>query len=83
MFPSKSPGIKTPLKETSIVPNDFCRICRIDFKINVLGKNNGFVVRCYTTEYDGSIADYLQEVPTRSFAIFKGVRAIAKIVGKM
>ena len=46
MFPSKSPGIKTPLKETSIVPNDFCRICRIDFKtsgrskINVFGKNN-------------------------------------------
>ena len=43
---SKSPGIKTPLKETSIVPNDFCRICRIDFKtsgrskINVFGKNN-------------------------------------------
>ena len=46
MFCSKSPGIKTPLKETSIVPNDFCRICRIDFKtsgrskINVFGKNN-------------------------------------------
>ena len=43
---SKSPGIKSPLKETSIVPNDFCRICRIDFKtsgrskINVFGKNN-------------------------------------------
>ena len=46
VFPSKSPGIKTPLKETSIVPNDFYRICRIDFKtsgrskINIFGKNN-------------------------------------------
>ena len=43
---SKSPGIKSLLKETSIVPNEFCRICRIDFKtsgrskINVFGKNN-------------------------------------------
>ena len=41
------------------------------------------VVRCYTTEYDGSIADNLPEVPTRSFAIFEGVRAIGKIMGKM
>ena len=46
VFPSKSPGIKTLLKETSIVPNDFCKICRIDFKtsgrskINIFGKNN-------------------------------------------
>ena len=38
--------MKTPLKETSIVPNDFCRICKIDFKtsgrskINVFVKNN-------------------------------------------
>ena len=95
MFPSKNPGIKTPLKETSIVSNDFCRICRIDFKtsgrskINVFGKNNkeniiiSSVVRCYTTEYDGSIADNLPEVPTRSFAIFEGVRATGKIMGKM
>ena len=42
----KSPGMANPLKETSIVPNDFCRICRIDFKtsgrsmINVLGNND-------------------------------------------
>ena len=41
------------------------------------------VVRCYTTEYDGSIADNLPEVPTRSFAIFEGVKAIGKILGKM
>ena len=46
MFPSKSPGIKTLLKETSNVPNDFCRFCRIDFKtsgrskINFLGNDN-------------------------------------------
>ena len=72
--------------------------CRIDFKtsgrsnINVLGKNNkgGFeniiissVIRCYTTEYDGSIADNLPKVPMRSFAIFEGVRAIGKILEKM
>ena len=49
VFPSKSPGIKTPLKETSIVPNDFRRICRIDLKtsgrskINIFGKNNEFL----------------------------------------
>ena len=33
----KSPGIRTPLyKETNIVPNDCCRICRIYVKINCL-----------------------------------------------
>jgi len=37
-------------------------------------------VRCYTTEYDGSIADNLLEVARRSFAICEGVR---KILGKM
>ena len=43
----KSPGIRTPLnKETNIVPNDCCRICRIYVKmsgrskINVFGYNN-------------------------------------------
>ena len=43
----KSPGIRTPLhKETNIVPNDCCRICRINekirgrSKINVFGYNN-------------------------------------------
>ena len=43
----KSPGIRTPLyKETNIVPNDCCRICRIYVKIsgrskiNVSGYNN-------------------------------------------
>ena len=42
----KSPGIRTPLKETNIVPNYCCRICRICVKIsgrskiNVLGYDN-------------------------------------------
>ena len=42
----KSPGIRTPLKETNIVPNDCYRICRIYVKIsgrtkiNVFGYNN-------------------------------------------
>ena len=43
----KSPGIRRPLyKETDIVPNDCCRICRIYLKvsgrskINVFGYNN-------------------------------------------
>ena len=42
----KSPGIRTPLKETNIVPNYCCRICRIYVKIsgrskiNVLGYDN-------------------------------------------
>ena len=49
MFPGKSSGIKTQLKDTNIIPNDSCRICRIDFKtsgrskINLHGhKNNVF-----------------------------------------
>ena len=43
---NKSPGIRTPLKETNIVPNDGCRICRIypkisgRSKINIFGYNN-------------------------------------------
>ena len=42
----KSPGIRTPLKETNIGPNDCCRICRIypkisgRSKINIFGYNN-------------------------------------------
>ena len=39
----KSPGIRTPLyKETNIVPNDCCRICRIYVKINCRSKINVF-----------------------------------------
>ena len=39
----KSPGIRTPLyKETNIVPNDCCRICRIYVKISGLSKINVF-----------------------------------------
>ena len=42
----KSPGTRTPLKETNTVPNDCYRICRIYVKIsgrtkiNVFGYNN-------------------------------------------
>lgn len=32
-IPGKSPGIKTTQKETNIVSNNSCRICRIDLKI--------------------------------------------------
>ena len=39
----KSPGIRKPLyKETNIVPNDCCRICRIYVKINCRSKINVF-----------------------------------------
>ena len=39
----KSPGIRTPLyKETNIVPNDCCRICRIYVKISGRSKINVF-----------------------------------------
>ena len=42
MFPAKeSPG-KTPLKSTQIVPNDNCRICRINVKISDRSKINLF-----------------------------------------
>ena len=38
----KSPGTRTPLKETNTVPNDCYRICRIYVKINCLSKINVF-----------------------------------------
>ena len=39
----KSPGIRTPLyKDTNIVPNDCCRICRINVKISGRSKINVF-----------------------------------------
>ena len=72
----KSPGIRTPLyKETNIVPNDCCRICRIYVKIsgrskiNVFGYNNkdfsqtlsSVLSAVYMTQ-----RDYLSEVPLGS-----------------
>ena len=71
----KSPGIRTPLyKETNIVPNDCCRICRIYVKIsgrskiNVFGYNNkdfsqtlsSVLSAVYMTQ-----RDYLSEVPAK------------------
>ena len=39
----KSPGIRRPLyKETDIVPNDCCRICRIYVKVSGRSKINFF-----------------------------------------
>ena len=38
----KSPGIRTPLKETNTVPNDCYRICRIYVKISGRTKINVF-----------------------------------------
>ena len=39
----KSPEIRTPLyKDTNIVPNDYCRICRINVKISGRSKINVF-----------------------------------------
>ena len=39
----KSPGIRRPLyKETDIVPNDCCRICRIYVKVSGRSKSNFF-----------------------------------------
>ena len=72
----KSPGIRTPLdKETNIVPNDCCRICRIYVKIsgrskiNVFGYNNkdfsqtlsSVLSAVYMTQ-----RDFLSEVPAGS-----------------
>ena len=77
----KSPGIRTPLyKETNIVPNDCCRICRIYVKIsgrskiNVFGYNNkdfsqtlsSVLSAVYMTQ-----RDYLSEVPAGSCKVLQ------------
>ena len=77
----KSPGIRTPLyKETNIVPNDCCRICRIYVKIsgrskiNVFGYNNkdfsqtlsSVLSAVYMTQ-----RDYLSEVPVGSCKVVR------------
>ena len=79
----KSPGIRTPLyKETNIVPNDCCRICRIYVKIsgrskiNVFGYNNkdfsqtlsSVLSAVYMTQ-----RDYLSEVPAGSCKVSKSL----------
>ena len=85
----KSPGIRTPLyKETNIVPNDCCRICRIYVKIsgrskiNVFGYNNkdfsqilpSVLSAVYMTQ-----RDYLSEVPAGSCKVCKSL-SIALII---
>ena len=85
----KSPGIRRPLyKETNIVPNDCCRICRIYVKIsgrskiNVFGYNNkdfsqtlsSVLSAVYMTQ-----RDYLSEVPAGSCKVCKSL-SIALII---
>ena len=79
----KSPGIRRPLyKETDIVPNDCCRICRIYVKvsgrskINFFGYNNkdfsqtlsSVLSAVYMTQ-----RDYLSEVPAGSCKVCKSL----------
>ena len=79
----KSPGIRRPLyKETDIVPNDCCRICRIYVKvsgrskINFFGYNNkdfsqtlsSVLSAVYMTQ-----RDYLSEVPAGSCKVSKSL----------
>ena len=52
----KSPGIRTPLyKETNIVPNDCCRICRIYVKIS--GRSKSFWV--YNKDFSQTLSSVL------------------------
>ena len=86
----KSPGIRTPLyKETNIVPNDCCRICRIYVKIsgrskiNVFGYNNkdfsqtlsSVLSAVYMTQ-----RDYLSEVPAGSCKVWKSLSIVLIIL---
>ena len=79
----KSPGIRRPLyKETNIVPNDCCRICRIYVKIsgrskiNIFGYNNkdfsqtlsSVLSAVYMTQWD-----YLSEVQAGSCKVCKSL----------
>ena len=85
----KSPGIRRPLyKETDIVPNDCCRICRIYVKvsgrskINFFGYNNkdfsqtlsSVLSAVYMTQ-----RDYLSEVPAETCKVCKSL-SIALII---
>ena len=85
----KSPGVRTPLyKDTNIVPNDCCRICRIYVKIsgrskiNVFGYNNkdfsqtlsSVLSAVYMTQ-----RDYLSEVPAGSCKVCKSL-SVALII---
>ena len=86
----KSPGIRTPLyKETNIVANDCCRICRIYVKIsgrskiNVFGYNNKDFSQ--TLSYVQSAVymtqrDYLSEVPAGSCKVWKSLSIVLIIL---
>ena len=74
----KSPGIRTPLyKETNIVPNDCCRICRIYVKIsgrskiNVFGYNNKDFSQTLSICSVGCVHDSTLHMTQHSFATKK------------
>ena len=78
----KSPGIITPLyKETNIVPNDCCRICRIYVKISGRSRINVFGYNKYFSQTLSSVLsavymtqrDYLSEVPAGSCKVSKSL----------
>ena len=78
----KSPGIITPLyKETNIVPNDCCRICRIYVKISGRSRINVFGYNKYFSQTLSSVLsavymtqrDYLSEVPAGSCKVCKSL----------
>ena len=85
----KSPGIRTPLyKETNIVPNDCCRICRIYVKIsgrskiNIFGYNNKDFSQTLSSVLSAAYRtqrNYLSEVPARSCKVCKSL-SIALII---
>ena len=85
----KCPGIRTPLyKETNIVPNDCCRICRIYVKIsgrskiNVFGYNNKDFSQTLSSLLSAvhmTQRDYLSEVPAGSCKVCKSL-SIALII---
>ena len=66
----KSPGVRTPLnKDTNIVPNDCCRICRIYVKISGRSKINvfsQFLFFCGTT----ALGRVMQHNKPLSFGVY-------------
>ena len=79
----KSPGIRRPLyKETDIVPNDCCRICRIHVKVSGRSKINFFgyndkdfsqTLSSVLSAVDMTQRDYLSEVPAGSCKVCKSL----------
>ena len=87
----KFPGVRTPLKETNIVPNVCCRICRIYVKIsdrskiNVFGYNTKDFLQILSSVLSADVhADdstglfqiiYLSDVPAGSCNVCKSLTA--------